>query len=133
MTSSRQKSEPLSIAFTTRTNSGRSSSSPPWRWSPSALLMGFVPPVEDHRVLVGIEEDSHLADPGVAEAGALQALRLELGLCGVHVRHPQREAADVRREVDVLLLRLPEGERDLAGRQLVGAVRVRLEAEGAAG
>src|SRR5205085_1910369 len=48
------------------------------------------------------------------------------------VVHAQREAGDVRLELDAFLLRLPERQRHLTCRQLVRVVRVLGEPEGVA-
>src|SRR5215210_561633 len=65
-----------------------------------------------------------MADAAVARADELDALRLELDLGRLDVRHPHREAADARVEVDAFLVGLPERERHLAGRQLVRIPRI---------
>src|SRR6266516_6080180 len=85
--------------------------------------------MQDDRVLVRVDADDHVADAGVPLADDPNALLLKLGLRRLDVVHAQREARDVRLELDAFLLRLPERQRHLARRQLVRVVRVLGEPE----
>ena len=75
--------------------------------------------MEDERVAVRVREEGHVANPGVTLADELDALRLELGAADRDIGDPERDSVCCAgREVDPLVLRLPERQRDVAGLEL---------------
>src|SRR5262245_19528516 len=88
-----------------------------------------VPPVQQHGVSVGVEEDSHVAGAGVSRADEFGPFRLELCLRLLDIRDADGKPADVPAELVALVLRIPEGERRLSERQLGRIVSVELETE----
>src|SRR5438105_9250345 len=92
--------------------------------------MGYVPPMEHERVAVRVVEERHVTDPGVEDlALELDALRLELAARLGDVGHTEGDVVRVRGEGNADLLRLPNGERHLAGAHLEAAAHVPLERE----
>ena len=78
-----------------------------------------VPPVEDQRVAVGVCEERHVADTGVAVADELHALLLELGARGRDIGDSQRDPVRrALRKIDPLVLRFPDRERHVSGLEL---------------
>jgi hypothetical protein len=81
--------------------------------------------VQDQRVAVRVVEERHVADARVALADELDALRFELGARGGDVLDPERDPVRrARRELDALVLRLPQRERDVPSLELSGLARV---------
>ena len=81
--------------------------------------------MQDERVPVRVDEEGHVADARVVLPDELDALRLELGSRGGDVRDAQRDPmAGTALELHALILRLPDGQRDVARLELRGLARV---------
>src|SRR5215216_6146479 len=84
-----------------------------------------VSPVEDQRVAVRIGEEGHVADTRVTLADELDALRLQLGARSGDVGDAERDPmAGPTRELDALVLRLPDRECHVSRLELRGLARV---------
>src|SRR5438477_8416927 len=98
--------------------------------SASGLAMRRVPAVQHELVAVRVLEDRHVADAAVERRLVeveLDALRLELLLRRLDVRHPQRDRARVRpleRLADVL--HLQEVEADVLAELILGEALLRV-------
>jgi hypothetical protein len=81
--------------------------------------------VQDQGVAIGILEESHVADARIPFADEFDALRLELRPRGRHVGDSQRDTVRAAlRELDPLVLGLPDCERDVACLELRRLARV---------